>query len=32
MVLAIPCPDEATLHRVEKICRTNGAQVHRSHA
>ncbi len=32
MLLAIPCPDEAMLHRVEKICRSNGAQVHRQHA
>ena len=29
MVLAIPCPDEPTVVRVESICRTNGAQVHR---
>jgi hypothetical protein len=29
MVLSIPCPDEAMLLRVEKLCRSNGAQVHR---
>jgi hypothetical protein len=32
MVLSIPIADDAMLHRVEKICRTNGAQVHRQHA
>jgi hypothetical protein len=32
MLLAIPCPNDAMLQRVEKICRTNGAQVHRQHA
>jgi hypothetical protein len=29
MVLSIPCPDEATVKRVESLCRSNGAQVHR---
>lgn len=29
MVLAIPCPDEATVTRVEALCRSNGAQIHR---
>ncbi len=29
MVLAIPCPDLETLVKIEGICRSNGAQVHR---
>lgn len=29
MVLSIPCPDAATIARVESVCRSNGAQVHR---
>ncbi len=32
MVLSIPCRDEATLVRVESVCRKNGAQVHRKRA
>lgn len=29
MLLSIACPDEATLSRVETICREQGADVHR---
>lgn len=29
MVLSIPCGDEATAVKVEKICRDHGAEVHR---
>lgn len=29
MVLSIPCPDESTIARVESVCRSNGAEVHR---
>ncbi|ODT96716.1 MAG: hypothetical protein ABS79_07865 [Planctomycetes bacterium SCN 63-9] len=29
MILSIPCPDEKLLHRVEDICRKEGARIHR---
>jgi hypothetical protein len=29
MVLSIACPDEATIARVEAVCRQQGAAVHR---
>lgn len=29
MVLSIPCPDEALAARVEKVCRDQGAEIHR---
>jgi hypothetical protein len=29
MILSIPCPDAKVLHRVEDICRQQGARVHR---
>jgi hypothetical protein len=29
MVLSIACPDEPTMTRIEAICRTQGAAVHR---
>jgi hypothetical protein len=29
MVLAIPCPDAESLAKIEKLCRSNGAEVHR---
>ena len=30
MVLSIPCPDEAMILKVESLCRSHGAQIHRS--
>ena len=29
MILSIPCPDDKILHRVEDICRRQGARIHR---
>lgn len=29
MILSIPCADDKILHRVEAICRQQGAQIHR---
>ncbi|WZO99599.1 hypothetical protein EP7_001206 [Isosphaeraceae bacterium EP7] len=29
MLLSIPCPDEKKLQAVEKLCRQQGAEVHR---
>jgi hypothetical protein len=29
MILSIACPDEATLAKVESICRSQGAEIHR---
>jgi hypothetical protein len=29
MVLSIPCPDEAMVTKVEALCRSHGAQIHR---
>ena len=29
MILSIPCPEESLLTKVEALCRSNGAQVHR---
>ena len=29
MILSIPCPDDTTLHRVEDLCRQQGARIHR---
>jgi hypothetical protein len=29
MILSIACPDEATLAKVESICRNQGAEIHR---
>ncbi len=30
MVLSIPCPNDAMLVKVEALCRSHGAQIHRS--
>ena len=30
MLLAIPCPDQALLNRVEHLCRDLGAAIHRT--
>lgn len=30
MVLSIPCPTEADVARVEALCRSHGAQIHRA--
>jgi hypothetical protein len=32
MVLAIACPDEALMARVEAVCRSQGAEIHRQRA
>jgi hypothetical protein len=32
MVLAIGCPDESLVPRVESICRAQGAEIHRQRA
>jgi hypothetical protein len=29
MILSIPCPTEAMVVKVEALCRSNGAQIHR---
>lgn len=29
MVLSIPCEDEAMVDKVEKLCRSQGAEIHR---
>jgi len=29
MVLSIGCPDEALIRRVEAVCRSHGAEIHR---
>ncbi len=29
MVLSIPCPDETRIARVEALCRSHGAEIHR---